>query len=135
MCGNNDSGNSMPESGKAAQAVECLADIRKRSGTSSGILVFKSEQRDGGNEQGRLLKRGCAGSKNGDVPLLCRRKSRFLEDVLVELPDTAWLQTAAPGSFGAPSTGLGISPAGSHARMTAQLRLYLAPIVARCRSG
>ena len=42
----------MPESGKAAQAVECLADIRKRGGASSAILVFDSEQPGGGNEQG-----------------------------------------------------------------------------------
>lgn len=51
MCGNKDSGNSMPESAKAVQAVECLADIRERGGTSSGIVVFDFEQRDGGNEQ------------------------------------------------------------------------------------
>ena len=36
----------MPERRKGAQAVECLADIRKRGGASSGILVFESEQRD-----------------------------------------------------------------------------------------
>jgi len=35
----------MPESAKAVQAVECLADIRERGGTSSGIVVFDSEQR------------------------------------------------------------------------------------------
>lgn len=40
MCGNNDIGNSMPESGKAAQAVERLADIRRRNGVSSKIVVF-----------------------------------------------------------------------------------------------
>jgi hypothetical protein len=51
MCGSNDNGNSMPESGKPAQAVECLADIRWRSSASSVVLVFDSEQRDGGNEQ------------------------------------------------------------------------------------
>ncbi len=43
--GNNDGGNSMPESGKQAQAIECLADIRKLGGASSGIVVFDSEQR------------------------------------------------------------------------------------------
>ena len=52
MYGNDDGGNSMPEPGKAGQAIECLADIRLRGGTSSGILVFESEQRDGRNEQG-----------------------------------------------------------------------------------
>jgi hypothetical protein len=52
MCGNNDSGNSMPESRKAVQAVECLADIRRRGGASSVALVFDSGQLDGGNEQG-----------------------------------------------------------------------------------
>ena len=36
----------MPERRKRAQAIECLADIRKRGGTSSGIMVFDSEQRD-----------------------------------------------------------------------------------------
>ena len=36
----------MPEMGNQAQAVECLADIRKRGGASSGIMVFDSEQRD-----------------------------------------------------------------------------------------
>jgi hypothetical protein len=51
MCGNDDRGNSMPESGKLSQAIECLADIRKLGGSSSGIVVFDSEQRDGGNEQ------------------------------------------------------------------------------------
>jgi len=45
MCGSNDSGNSMPESDDPSQTVECLADIRKRGGTSSGIMVFDSEQR------------------------------------------------------------------------------------------
>jgi len=35
----------MPESGKPSQAVECLVDIRRRGGTSSGIVVFDSEQR------------------------------------------------------------------------------------------
>jgi hypothetical protein len=39
------------------------------------------------------------------------------------------------GGFGAPSTTLGISPAGSDARRAAQLRLALAPTVARARSG
>ena len=57
------------------------------------------------------------------------------EDVSVELPVAASSQSAAPGSFGAPSASLGISPAGSGARRTAQLRLYLAPLVARWRSG
>ena len=51
MCGNNDSGNSMPESGKAAQTVECLIDIRNRGAGSSGFLVFDSGQLSGGNEQ------------------------------------------------------------------------------------
>jgi hypothetical protein len=51
MCGNNNSGNSMPESGKLSQAIECLIDIRKFGGASSGIVVFGSEQQDGGNEQ------------------------------------------------------------------------------------
>jgi hypothetical protein len=45
MCGNKDSGNSMPESAKAVQAVECLVDIRERGGRSSGIVVFDFEQR------------------------------------------------------------------------------------------
>ena len=64
MCGNKDSGNSMPESAKAVQAVECLADIRERGGTSSGIVVFDSEQPGGGNEQGEAApadQRGNAG--------------------------------------------------------------------------
>jgi hypothetical protein len=43
----------MPESGKPAQAIECLADIRKFGGASSAILVFDSGQLDGGNEQPR----------------------------------------------------------------------------------
>jgi hypothetical protein len=51
MCGNNDSGNSMPESGKSSQAIECLADIRKDAVASSAILVFDSGQLSGGNEQ------------------------------------------------------------------------------------
>jgi len=34
----------MPESGRVVQAVECLADIRKFGGASSGIMVFDSEQ-------------------------------------------------------------------------------------------
>lgn len=51
MCGNNDSGNSMPEPGKSSQAVECLADIRRRGAASSLILVFDSGQLSGGNEQ------------------------------------------------------------------------------------
>ena len=50
MCGNNDSGNSMPEIGKDPQAVECLADIRRRSGASSEILVFDFEQLGAGSE-------------------------------------------------------------------------------------
>jgi hypothetical protein len=33
----------MPESGKPAQAIECLADIRKFGGASSATLVFDSE--------------------------------------------------------------------------------------------
>jgi hypothetical protein len=45
MCGNNDIGNSMPESGKTRQAVECLADIRRQNGASSKIVVFDSGQR------------------------------------------------------------------------------------------
>ena len=45
MCGNNGNGNSMPEIGESSQAVECLADIRRRDGASSGIVVFDSEQR------------------------------------------------------------------------------------------
>lgn len=49
--GNNDNGNSMPEIGENPQAVECLADIRRRSGASSEILVFDFEQLNGGNEQ------------------------------------------------------------------------------------
>jgi hypothetical protein len=52
MFGNKDSGNSMPERGKRAQAVECLADIRKFGGVSSGMVVFDSGQLSGGNEQG-----------------------------------------------------------------------------------
>jgi len=44
MCGKQ-CGNSMPETGKQAQATECLADIRKLGGASSGIVVFDSEQR------------------------------------------------------------------------------------------
>ena len=55
MCGSNDSGNSMPESRKAVQAVECLVDIRRRGGASSGFLVFDSGQLDGENEQGTLI--------------------------------------------------------------------------------
>ena len=50
--GNNDRGNSMPEMGKQAQAIECLADIRKLGGASSRIPVFDSEQLSDGNEQG-----------------------------------------------------------------------------------
>ena len=46
MCGSNDSGNSMPESGKPSQAIECLADIRRLRGRGSVFLVFDSEQRD-----------------------------------------------------------------------------------------
>ena len=46
-------GYSMPETGKGAQAIERLADIRRRNGASSVFLVFDSEQRDGGNEQGK----------------------------------------------------------------------------------
>jgi hypothetical protein len=46
----------MPESGKAGQAVECLIDIRFGRGGGSVFLVFESEQRDGGNEQGNLLE-------------------------------------------------------------------------------
>lgn len=34
----------MPESGKAAQAIECLADIRKDAIASSAIMVFDFEQ-------------------------------------------------------------------------------------------
>jgi hypothetical protein len=34
----------MPESREPAQALECLADIRKFGGASSGILVFDSGQ-------------------------------------------------------------------------------------------
>jgi len=44
MYGNRDSGNSMPEIGESLQAVECLVDIRRRSGTSSEIVVFDSGQ-------------------------------------------------------------------------------------------
>ena len=36
----------MPEMGNQAQAVECLADIRRRRGRGSVFLVFDSEQRD-----------------------------------------------------------------------------------------
>lgn len=50
MCGNDDSGNSMPEIGKSPQAVECLADIRRQSGASSGIVVFDSGQLGAGSE-------------------------------------------------------------------------------------
>jgi len=52
MSRKNDGGNSMPERGKRAQAVECLIDIRDRGGASSGIVVFDSGQLSGGNEQG-----------------------------------------------------------------------------------
>jgi hypothetical protein len=60
----------MPESGKPAQAIECLADIRKFGGASSATLVFDSEQLDGGNEQkaeipfapGHLLQEGYGNS-------------------------------------------------------------------------
>ena len=45
MCGNDDSGNSMPETGKIGQAIERLADIRRFGGASSEIMVFESEQR------------------------------------------------------------------------------------------
>jgi hypothetical protein len=51
MCGNNDSGNSMPESRKAIQAIEWLIDIRGRGVGSSGFLVFDSGRLSGGNEQ------------------------------------------------------------------------------------
>lgn len=40
------------------QAVECLADIRRRSGTSSVFLVFDSEQRGGESEQVGLALSG-----------------------------------------------------------------------------
>ena len=46
----------MPESGNPSQAVEYLADIRKRQGAGSGNVVFDFEQRDGGNEQSRILE-------------------------------------------------------------------------------
>lgn len=62
MCGNNDSGNSMPEQGKKVQAVECLVDIRKGAVASSLILVFDSGQLSGGNEQ---EKRPASFSKSG----------------------------------------------------------------------
>ena len=59
MCGNNDSGNSMPESGKTAKAIECLANIRGRSGASSEIVVFDSEhlnaETNGGKQDASLL--------------------------------------------------------------------------------
>jgi hypothetical protein len=58
----------MPESGKVGQAIECLADIRKRGGTSSGIVVFDSEQRGGGNEQNSGLSREFAKDWRAEHP-------------------------------------------------------------------
>ena len=45
----------MPESGKPSQAVECLADIRKRGGASSVFLVFDSEQLGATTAHGRAM--------------------------------------------------------------------------------
>src|SRR6478609_6921388 len=39
-------GNSMPESEKGPQAVECLVDIRRSGGAGSAIAVFDFEQRN-----------------------------------------------------------------------------------------
>jgi hypothetical protein len=44
MCGNNDWWQFNARIGKKVQAVECLADIRRRDGASSVFLVFDSEQ-------------------------------------------------------------------------------------------
>jgi hypothetical protein len=46
--------------------------------------------------------------------------------------DMAWVEDTASGSFGAPSAALGISLAGSDARITAQLPLPLARFARSC---